>query len=429
MDIQTLPISQINPAPYNPRKKLKPGDPEFEKLKNSIETFGFVELIVVNKRTGYTVISGHQRLNVLRHLQWTEVECVVVDLDEASEKALNLAMNKVSGEWDVPMLTDLLKDLDASGFDLTFTGFDPAELDDLFTKTSAADVKDDDTFDLTAALEKSAFVKPGDVWIVGKHRLMCGDATKPQDVATLMDNKQAQLCITDPPYNCQYIGGTGLTIMNDNMDGQAFFSFLLSAFKNIYASLADGSAVYIFHSDAEKCNFFNATVQAGFHYSTTCVWVKNALVLGRMDYHMRHEPIIYAFKDTAKHRWYADRSETTVWDFDRPTKSKLHPTTKPIPLIAYPMRNSSPVNGIVLDLFGGSGSTLLTAEQLDRVCYMMEIDPKYASVIIRRFTAFAGNTNGIKVLRDGRLLDCSEIYVPSDDDLAYQDINVNKTSR
>ena len=216
-----------------------------------------------------------------------------------------------------------------------------------------------------------------------------------------------------------------MKIINDSMDGEAFYAFLLSALKNAYDSLADGGAVYIFHSDAEKVNFFNATVDAGFHYSTTCIWVKNSLVLGRMDYQMRHEPVIYAFKDTAKHRWYSDRKQTTVWEFDRPSKSKLHPTMKSLPLIAYPVKNSSAPNSIVLDSFGGSGSTLLVCEQTDRVCYTMELDPKYASAIVRRFAAYCGNTDTISVIRNGKELECKEVYIPTENDLAIKDATVD----
>ena len=193
-----------------------------------------------------------------------------------------------------------------------------------------------------------------------------------------------------------------MTIMNDNWtDSEKFYQFLLNAFKNAYDCLADGSAIYIFHSDAEKVNFFNATVDAGFHYSTTCIWVKNALVIGRMDFQMRHEPILYAFKDTAKHKFYGDRKQTTVWEYDKPTKSKLHPTMKPLALIGYPMGLSSQENGIVLDLFGGSGSTLIAAEQLNRIGYLMELDPAYASVIVQRYIEQVGNDENVYVIRDG----------------------------
>ncbi|MEA5016921.1 MAG: DNA methyltransferase, partial [Candidatus Limiplasma sp.] len=233
------------------------------------------------------------------------------------------------------------------------------------------------------------------------HRLMCGDSTQKEDVAVLMNGKKANLCVTDPPYACGYVGSTGLTIMNDTLKGEEFYQFLLAAFKCAYDSLADGAAIYIFHSDAEKVNFFNATVAAGFHYSTTCIWVKNSLVIGRMDYQMRHEPVIYGFKDTAKHKWYADRKQTTIWEYDKPKKNENHPNTKPIPLIAYPIRNSCQVNGIVLDLFGGSGSTLIACEATDRTAYLMELDPKYASVIVRRYIEAVGNPAQVKVCRGG----------------------------
>ena len=423
MQIEKLKTEQLIPADYNPRKDLKPGDPEYEKLKRSIEQFGYVEPVIWNKTTG-NIVGGHQRLKVLLDTGISEVECVVIEMDEEKEKALNIALNKISGDWDKDKLALLITDLQGADFDVSLTGFEPAEIEDLFDDTNKKDVKEDD-FDIDSALEARAFVQPGDVWLLGRHRLLCGDSTKTDDVKVLMDGKQANLCITDAPYNCSYEGGTGMKIMNDKWtDSDKFFQFLLDAFKNAYDVLADGSAIYAFHSDAEKVNFFNATVNAGFHYSTTCIWVKNALVIGRMDYQMRHEPIIYAFKDTARHKFYGDRKQTTIWEFDKPTKSKLHPTMKPLPLIAYPMRNSSQVNGIVLDLFGGSGSTLIVAEQLDRAACLMEIDPKYASVIVRRFTAYCGNTDAIFVIRNGEKLACKEVYVPTEDDLSIKDGDV-----
>lgn len=242
-----------------------------------------------------------------------------------------------------------------------------------------------------------------------------------------MDGQRANVCITDPPYNCSYKGGTGMTIVNDSWDdSQKFYAFLLDACKNMYGALADGGACYIFHSDAEKVNFYNAAVNAGFHYSTTCVWVKDSLVLGRMDYQMRHEPVLYCFKDTAKHKFYGDRKQTTVWEFDKPRQSKLHPTMKPLQLISYPMKMSSQENGIVIDLFGGSGSTLITAEQLGRICFTMELDPKYASAIVRRYVALKHDTADITCIRDGQEIPCLEIYQPTEADLSYQDSSVTE---
>ena len=422
MEFKKLKIDSLIPADYNPRKALKPGDAEFEKIKNSITEFGYVDPIIVN--SDMTIIGGHQRWSVLKTLGYTEVDCVVIEIDKTKEKALNIALNKVTGEWNKELLADLIKDLQSLDYDVSFTGFDPPEIDELFNDIHSKDTKEDD-FDVDKALEENAFVKEGDIWLLGRHRLMCGDSTKTENVNLLMDGKKANLCITDPPYNCAYEGGTGMTIMNDNWtDSEKFYQFLLSAFKNAYNCLADGAAIYIFHSDAEKVNFFNAMVDAGFHYSTTCVWVKNALVIGRMDFQMRHEPIIYGFKDTAKHKFYGDRKQTTVWEYDRPTKSKLHPTMKPLALIGYPMGLSSQENGIVLDLFGGSGSTLIAAEQLNRIGYLMELDPAYASVIVRRYASHKGSIDDIKVIRNGEVIEGKEICRFDSDELLHGDSSI-----
>ena len=422
MEFKKLKINSLIPASYNPRKKLKPGDAEYEKIKNSITEFGYVDPIIVN--SDMTIIGGHQRWSVLKALGYDEVDCVVIEIDKTKEKALNIALNKVTGEWNKELLADLIKDLQSLDYDVSMTGFEPPEIDELFNDVHSKDVKDD-KFDLDKALDDEAFVKSGDVWLLGRHRLMCGDSTKPDNISILMNGKKANLCITDPPYNCSYEGGTGMRIMNDNWsDSQKFYQFLLDAFKNAYGSMADGAAIYVFHSDAEKVNFFNAVVDAGFHYSTTCIWVKNALVIGRMDFQMRHEPIIYGFKDTAKHKFYGDRKQTTVWEFDKPVKSKLHPTTKPLALIGYPIGLSSQENGIILDLFGGSGSTLIAAEQMNRIGYLMELDPVYASVIVRRYAAFKGGIDEIKVIRDGKTYDGKEIYVPSEHELEYKETSV-----
>ena len=422
MEFKKLKIDALIPASYNPRKKLKPGDAEYEKIKNSITEFGYVDPIIVN--SDMTIIGGHQRWSVLKTLGYDEVDCVVIEIDKTKEKALNIALNKVTGEWNKELLADLIKDLQSLDYDVSMTGFEPPEIDELFNDVHSKDVKDD-KFDLDKALDDEAFVKSGDVWLLGRHRLMCGDSTKPDNISILMNGKKANLCITDPPYNCSYEGGTGMRIMNDNWsDSQKFYQFLLDAFKNAYGSMADGAAIYVFHSDAEKVNFFNAVVDAGFHYSTTCIWVKNALVIGRMDFQMRHEPIIYGFKDTAKHKFYGDRKQTTVWEFDKPVKSKLHPTTKPLALIGYPIGLSSQENGIILDLFGGSGSTLIAAEQMNRIGYLMELDPVYASVIVRRYAALKGGIDEIKVIRDGKTYDGKEIYVPSDHELEYKETSV-----
>ena len=423
-ELRMIPVSVLKPAEYNPRKKLKPGDKEYEKIKNSIEEFGFADPLVVN--ADMTVIGGHQRLTCAINMGYTEVPCAVVDVDKVREKALNIALNKITGAWDENLLADLLKDIQNSDFDLGKTGFDPPEVEQLFNQVHDKNVSDDD-FDVDGAVNQAAFVEPGDIWLLGRHRMLCGDSTNPEDVHKVMDGKKANICITDPPYNCAYKGGTGMTIQNDSWtDSQKFYQFLHDAFKNVYDNLADGGAFYAFHSDAEKCNFYNATVDVGFHYSTTCIWVKDSLVIGRMDYQMRHEPVIYAFKDTARHKFYGDRKQTTVWEFPRPKKSELHPTMKTIPLVAYPMRLSSQENGIVLDVFGGSGTTLMAAEQLNRICCTIELNPKYASAIVRRYIASKQSYDDVFVIRNGQKLKCTEVYVPSDEDMAFKEDSVNR---
>jgi DNA modification methylase/sulfur carrier protein ThiS len=420
MNLQRIPIEKLKPAKYNPRKDLKPGDPAYEKIKRSLNDYGYVDPVIWNEVTG-NIVGGHQRQKILVAEGATEIDCVVVHIENPQdEKAMNIALNKAVGEWEPVALADLLSELQTSGYDLA------AEVNDLFSQVHDKDVADDD-FDEDKAVEAPAFVEVGDIWLLGRHRLMCGDSTRAADVSLLMDGKKANLCITDPPYGCDYSGGTGMKIMNDTLKGKEFYEFLLSAMKNIYEHLADGGALYVFHSDAEKVNFYNAVVDAGFHYSTTCIWVKNSLVIGRMDYQMRHEPIIYAFKDTARHKFYGDRKQTTIWEFDRPTKSKLHPTTKSLPLIAYPMRNSSQENGIVVDLFGGSGSTLMAAEQLNRTACLMEIDPIYASVIVRRYVSNAGSIADVRVIRQGQTLEGAGVYLPTEEDLAFKDGTVHNT--
>jgi len=424
-EMKLVPIERLVPYANNARTH---SPEQINKLRGSLREFGFVSPVIIDK--DYGILAGHGRVMAARAEGMENVPCVFVDhLTEAQKKAYILADNRfaLDAGWDEDMLRVEMEALQDMDFDVSLTGFDESEIVDLLSLDDGEAQEDD--FDEDAALQAEPFVKTGDLWLLGKHRLLCADSTKPEDVKLLMDGKKANVCITDPPYACNYTGGTGMKIMNDNLKGEEFYQFLLSAFKNAYENLADGAAIYIFHSDAEKVNFYNAVVAAGFHYSTTCIWVKQSLVLGRFDYQMRHEPVIYAFKDTVKHKFYGDRKQTTVWEFDRPSKSKLHPTTKPLPLIAYPMKNSSLVNSIVLDLFGGSGSTLMAAEQMDRTAYLMELDPVYASAIVRRFVAYRGNTEDVHIIRDGKTLPCSEVYIPTAEDLGMKDTTINDVQK
>ena len=267
----------------------------------------------------------------------------------------------------------------------------------------------DEDFDLSAALEKASFVEKGDLWTVGKHRLLCGDATSPEDVERLMGGKTANLILTDPPYGVSFKASDGLTIENDSLKGDEFYKFLLSAFTNMAAHLEKGGAAYVFHADTEGLNFRKAFIDAGFHLAGVCIWVKNSLVLGRSDYQWQHEPILYGFLQNGKHPWYSDRKQTTIWNFNKPKRNKDHPTSKPLDLLSYPIKNSSQENAIVLDTFGGSGSTMMACEQMNRICYMSELDPKYASVILRRYVEDTGDADGVYVERGGKKIPYSDL--------------------
>ena len=398
MVIEKKNTADLLPADYNPRKDLKPGDPEYEKLKRSLEQFGYVEPVIWNKATG-RVVGGHQRLKVLIDMGITEVECVVVDLPEDKEKALNIALNKISGDWDKDKLAVLIADLQGTAFDVSLTGFDAAEIDDLFKDTLKDGVKDDN-FDVDAELKEPPITKPGDIWTLGRHRLVCGDSTKAETFDLLMAGAKANLVITDPPYNVNYEGSAG-KIQNDNMGNEAFYEFLLSAFRNTAAIMADDASIYVFHADTEGLNFRRAFADAGFYLSGCCIWKKQSLVLGRSPYQWQHEPVLYGWKKSGKHQWYTGRKETTIWEFDKPKKNGDHPTMKPIPLLAYPIMNSSMSNTLVVDPFGGSGSTLIACEQTDRSCNTIELDPKFCDVIVKRYIEQVGSSEKVSCQRDG----------------------------
>ena len=404
MIIEKKNAADLLPAEYNPRKDLKPGDLEYEKLKRSIEQFGYVEPVIWNKATG-RVVGGHQRLKVLMDMGITEVDCVVVDMPEDKEKALNIALNKISGEWDKDKLSLLIADLQGVDFDVSLTGFDPAEIDDLFKDSHK--VKDDD-FDVDAELQKPTITKAGDIWQLGRHRLICGDSTKAETYELLMGTTKANLVITDPPYNVNYEGSAG-KIKNDNMADDAFYNFLLNAYTQMHSAMADDASIYVFHADTEGLNFRRAFADAGFYLSGCCIWKKQSLVLGRSPYQWQHEPCLYGWKKNGKHQWYTGRKETTIWEFDKPKKNGDHPTMKPIPLLAYPIMNSSMSNAVVLDPFGGSGSTLIACEQTDRICYTIELDEKFCDVIVKRYIEQVGSSDTVSVQRDGLTYKYSEL--------------------
>lgn len=395
-------IEKLIPYARNSRTHSKE---QILQLRSSLREFGFINPCLIDK--DFNLIAGHGRVLAAKEESFSEVPCIFVEhLTEEQKKAFIILDNRLAmnAGWDEELLSIELSELECADFDLDLLGFDAAELDKLLYGDEETE---DDDFDLDKALEEEPFVKQGDLWHLGNHRLLCGDSTNTDDVTRLMDGKKANLCLTDMPYNVNFDGGKG-KIKNDNLSSEDFYKFISEAFIQIYENLADGGACYCFHSDSEKVNFYNAAVNSGLHYSTTCIWVKDSLVLGRGDYQQQHEPCLYLFKNTKRHEWFSDRKQTTVWNFDRPKKSEYHSTQKPVPLMSYPIKNSSQTNAIVYEPFSGSFSTGIACEQLGRICHAMELDEKFASASIRRFIESFGSSE-VTVERDGKTYNYSEI--------------------
>lgn len=437
LPIERRQLNELKPAEYNPRKALTPDDKDYQDILNSIDTFSYVDPIIINKDG--TIIGGHQRLTVLLAMGYTEADVVVVDLNKQDEKALNIALNKIDGKWDNLKLKDLLVELDLGDYNINLTGFSNQELEELIELTDFEPDVSEDEFDSDSAysdsVSKGPLVKQGEVWQLGRHRLMCGDSTDMNDVKKLMGGEMMDLIITDPPYNVNYEekaaalneyrpnNNGAMEIENDLMEDGDFYSFLLKAYNNMEEYMRAGAAIYVFHADSEGLNFRKAFVDAGLKLSECLIWEKNNFVLGRCDYHWRHEPILYGWKEGSRHYFVNDRTQDTVIleddvDFDamkkpelvqyikdlihryadqtsviyenKPMSSSLHPTMKPLELIGKLMKNSSKKGWNVGDLFGGSGSTLMAAEQLERSAFVMEYSEHYASVIIKRWEDFTG---------------------------------------
>lgn len=404
MEIKELPLKELKPAAYNPRKKLKKGDKEYEKIKQSLLKFGYVDPIIVNE--DLTVIGGHQRLTVLKDLDYETAKCVIVDLPKEDEKALNIALNKITGQWDEALLANLLLDLQESDFNLDLTGFEPPEIDDILSNVHDKELSEDE-FDVEEELKKPTLSRHGDIWQLGKHRVICGDSTKAETYKQLLDDRKANLVVTDPPYNVD-VEETAGKILNDNMSDGDFYQFLLSMFTQVENHMEDDASIYVFHADTEGLNFRKAFKDAGFYLSGCCIWKKNSLVLGRSPYQWQHEPCLYGWKKKGKHQWFSDRKQTTIWEYDRPKSSKDHPTMKPIQLMAYPIQNSSMRGTIVLDPFLGSGSTLIAADQTGRVCYGIELDEKFVDVIVKRYIEVTGDTE-VTVQRNHEVLTYNQV--------------------
>ena len=379
---------------------------QIAQIAASIKEFGFLSPILIAEDN--TILAGHGRLAAAQKLGLKKVPCVKeTHLTETQRRAYIIADNRLSlnAGWDDEMLAIELSELQGVDFDLDLLGFDESELFSIFE--DGKEVEDDD-FDVTEELNKPSFSKVGDIWTLGRHRLICGDSTKEETYKKLMDGKKANLVVTDPPYNVNYEGSAG-KIKNDNMDNDKFYNFLFDAFSNMEKVMADDASIYVFHADTEGLNFRKAFNDVGFYLSGCCIWKKPSLVLGRSPYQWQHEPCLYGWKKKGKHQWYSGRKETTIWEFEKTKKNADHPTMKPIPLLAYPITNSSMSNTLILDPFGGSGSTLIACEQTDRSCYTIELDEKFCDVIVKRYIEQFGTDKDVLVLRDGKEYLYSEV--------------------
>ena len=408
-EMQLVPIEKLVPYVNNARTH---SPEQVNKLRSSLREFGFINPVIIDR--DYGVIAGHGRILAAKEENIKEVPCVFADhLTEAQKKAYIIADNRMAMDagWDEELLRVEIEALQAEAFDLSLTGFDEKELSDLFKDDT--DVEDDD-FDVDSELKEPAVTQMGDVWTLGRHRLVCGDSTKEETYETLMQGQKANLVITDPPYNVNYEGTAG-KIKNDNMADDKFYQFLLDAFVNMEKVMANDASIYVFHADTEGLNFRKAFSDAGFYLSGCCIWMKPSLVLGRSPYQWQHEPCLYGWKKKGKHQWYSDRKQTTIWSFEKTKKNTDHPTMKPIPLLAYPIKNSSMSNTLVLDPFGGSGSTLIACEQTDRSCYTIELDEKFCDVIVKRYIEQVGSADEVSVLRDGKFYSYAELNTSSEE--------------
>lgn len=402
-EMQLVAIQKLVPYINNARTH---SPEQIKKLRSSLREFGFINPVIIDR--DYGVIAGHGRILAAKEEGIKEVPCVFADhLTEAQKKAYIIADNRMAMDagWDEELLRVEIEALQGMDFDPLLTGFDEKELAALFD--DGAEAKDDD-FDVDEELEKPVFSKTGDVWTLGRHRLVCGDSTKAETYETLMQGKKANLVVTDPPYNVNYEGSAG-KIKNDNMAAEKFYQFLLDAFTNMEKVMAEDASIYVFHADTEGLNFRRAFTDAGFYFSGCCIWKKPSLVLGRSPYQWQHEPVLYGWKKNGKHQWYSDRKQTTIWEFEKPRKNADHPTMKPIPLLAYPITNSSMSNTLILDPFGGSGSTLIACEQTDRSCCTIELDEKYCDVIVKRYVELKGSAEDVSVERDGKMLRYADV--------------------
>jgi len=388
-------VGQIPGVPANPRTISKE---KYEALLESLragDLTGVLPMKVYQYNGEWVVLGGNMRLRAMRELGITDVSGLLIpdNTDQATLRKIAMLDNATFGVWDWDLLANEwdMDELAAAGIDFPFLDDNESP-----TNTEARDVEEDD-FDETQD-EIKARCQAGDLWLLGEHKLLCGDSTKAEDIARLLGDEKADLWITDPPYNVNYEGGTDekLTIANDNMNSGDFFQFLYSAFSVAEKALKKGCSFYIWYASREHINFETALIKAGLNVREQLIWNKSSLVLGRFDYHYKHEPCLYGWKEGAAHNWYNDRSQTTVMDFEKPRKNDLHPTMKPVPLFAYQIANSSKKGDIVLDTFGGSGTTIIACENLGRKGRCVELDPHYCDVILARWEKLT-NKQAVKI--------------------------------
>lgn len=399
MEILMKAIDEISEYENNPRKN----DDAVDAVAASIQNFGFKVPIIIDRNN--IIVAGHTRLKAAKKLGLTLVPVITADdLTEEQIKAFRLADNKTAeiSKWDKKKLEEELEGINWDDIDMTLFGFD-----NIF-ESMEQEVIDDD-FDEGQYLTDEPYSKQGDIYLLGPHRIMCGDSTNPEIVKVLMDGSVADMVFTDPPYNVDYEGSDGQKIKNDNMGNEEFYNFLLAIYKNLFANLKTGGTIYVSHADSEGLNFRKAFVDAGFKLAQCLIWVKNSFTMGRQDYQWQHEPILYGWKEGAGHYYVDDRSLATVWFYDKPKHNDLHPTMKPLELVGQAINNGSKLGNITLDLFGGSGSTLIASEQAKRINRSMELDEKYVDVIVKRYLKFKDSLDECYILREGNKIPLSEI--------------------
>ena len=386
MKIQEVAVNKLIPYAKNSRTH---SPEQIGQIAASIKEFGFRNPILVD---GVGIIAGHGRLMAAQKLGLDQVPTIdCSDMTESQKKAYIIADNKLAmnAGWDNAMLTIEMQELEDEGFDLTLLGFDDKELNALLQPEIVEGLTDEDAVPDTP-LEPNT--KLGDVYILGNHRLMCGDSCSITDMEKLCNDRKVDMWLTDPPYNVAYEGKTkeALTIQNDSMSDDGFRQFLRDAYVTADTVMKPGAVFYIWHADSEGYNFRGAAFDAGWKVRQCLIWKKSTMVMGRQDYHWKHEPCLYGWKEGAGHLWATDRKQTTILEFDKPSRNGEHPTMKPVALFEYQMLNNTKGGDIILDSFGGSGTTLLAAEKNGRIAYVMELDPKYCDVIVKRWEDFTG---------------------------------------